>query len=90
MSFSKPHLVRDTLTQFAYRNGFSAEQMKALSQNMGHDKPLTTFNSYGQLTRERQGEIILNLGRQSREGKLADMSPTALADLLVAKLKSQG
>jgi integrase/recombinase XerD len=90
MTFAKPHLVRDTLTQFGYRSGWNAEQMKALSQNIGHDKPLTTFNSYGQLTRERQGEVILNLNRQPLADIVTDMSVAALVDLVAKKLKDQG
>jgi integrase len=88
--FSKPHSVRDTLVQLAYRRKFNAEQMKALSQNLGHDKPLTTFNSYGPLTRERQGEVILDLARRPADRGLDDLSPTELSEALTAKLKSLG
>jgi hypothetical protein len=31
---------------------------------MGHDKPLTTLNSYGHVSVERQAEIISSLGHQ--------------------------
>ena len=31
---------------------------------MGHDKPLTMLNSYGQVSVERQAEIIGTLGRR--------------------------
>ena len=32
-----------------------------MSQNLGHDKVLTTFLSYGQIESPRQGEIIRGL-----------------------------
>jgi hypothetical protein len=38
------------------------EEFKAWSQNLGHDKVLTTFLSYGQVESPRQGQIIRGLG----------------------------
>jgi hypothetical protein len=52
---------RSTLTQLAYKLQLSPEQFKAWSQNMGHEKPLTTLNSYGHVSIERQAEIIRDL-----------------------------
>lgn len=37
------------------------EQFKTWSQNLGHEKVLTTFLSYGEVACQRQGEIICNL-----------------------------
>ena len=37
------------------------EQFKAWSQNLGHEKVLTTFLSYGEVACSRQGEIIREL-----------------------------
>ena len=37
------------------------EQFKAWSQNLGHEKVLTTFLSYGEVGCQRQGEIIREL-----------------------------
>jgi hypothetical protein len=37
------------------------EQFKAWSQNLGHEKVLTTFLSYGEVACQRQGEIIRDL-----------------------------
>jgi hypothetical protein len=34
------------------------EEFKAWSQNMGHEGVLTTFISYGEVSRERQAHII--------------------------------
>jgi integrase/recombinase XerD len=43
------------------------EQFKAWSQNLGHDRVLTTFSSYGDVARERQREIIRELGHPKEE-----------------------
>ena len=63
LPYFPPHTVRNTLTQLAYKLNLTPEQFKAWSQNMGHDKPLTTLNSYGHVSTERQGEIINGLGK---------------------------
>ena len=89
LPYSKPHSVRDTLTQLGYRGKWNAEQMKTLSQNLGHNRPLTTLGSYGQLTRERQGEVILELARKPEATTLDDMSPADLVEVLSAKLKAE-
>ncbi len=86
LPFSKPHTARNTLVQYAYQKGFSAEQMKALAQNLGHESPLTTFGSYGPLTRERQGEVIAGVGRQTAGVDLSQSTPAELARALSAKL----
>ena len=39
------------------------EQFKAWSQNLGHEKVLTTFSSYGEVPAERQREIIRELAQ---------------------------
>ena len=46
------------LVRHAMNLGFSPEQMKALSQNLGHADVLTTFTSYGSVPTHRQGELI--------------------------------
>jgi len=37
------------------------EQFKAWSQNLGHEKALTTFSNYGEVATERQRDIIREL-----------------------------
>lgn len=78
--------VRNTLVQFAYQQPFTAEQMKALSQNLGYESPMTTFGSYGPLTRDRQGEVIAGVGRQPGGVDLSQSTPVELARALSAKL----
>lgn len=48
--------------QRAARADTAVLYVKAWSQNLGHEKVLTTFLSYGQVDTPRQGEIIRSLG----------------------------
>lgn len=86
LSFTQPHSARNTLVQYAYQQKFSAEQMKALAQNLGHESPLTTFGSYGPLTRERQGEVIAEVGRQSGGVDLTQLTAAELLRALSVKV----
>jgi len=76
LSYSRPHTVRDTLTQLAYKLGLSAEGFKAWSQNLGHASVLTTLQGYGHVVAERQGEILAGL---AQPGEPAPMPDTATA-----------
>ena len=60
--YFNPHSVRDTLANLGERVCKTPEHFKAWSQNLGHEKVLTTFLSYGQVAVARQGEIMCSLG----------------------------
>jgi integrase len=55
----KPHSLRDRLGRVGQKRARSAEQMKAWSQNLGHESMLTTFTSYGTIPDYRQREIVI-------------------------------
>ncbi len=59
--YFNPHSFRNTLVQLGQEVCKTPEQFKAWSQNLGHEKVLTTFLSYGEVACQRQGEIIRNL-----------------------------
>ena len=63
LPYSNPHSFRKTLTQLGERICHTPEQFKAWSQNLGHETVLTTFSSYGEIARERQAELIRQLGQ---------------------------
>ncbi len=63
LPYFNPHSLRSTLVQLGERRCRTPEQFKAWSQNLGHEKVLTTFYSYGAVPRGRQGEIIRALGQ---------------------------
>lgn len=74
LPYFKPHSVRDTLTQLAYQRQLTPEQLKAWSQNLGHESVLTTLGSYGRVTSERQGEVIAALRQPSEPPANEDMA----------------
>jgi integrase len=59
--YFNPHSFRNTLVQLGERLCNSPEQFKGWSQNLGHEKALTTLLSYGEVPVSRQGEIMRDL-----------------------------
>ncbi len=84
LPYFKPHSVRDTLTQLAYKLQLGPEELKAWSQNLGHGSVLTTLHGYGHVSVERQGEILAGLQRFGGTRGAADM-----ADEIAAKVVAQ-
>ena len=58
LPYFNPHSIRNMLVRHAMTLDLTPEQMKAWSQNLGHDRVLTTFTSYGTVPAHRQGELI--------------------------------
>jgi integrase len=63
LPYFHPHSLRKTLGQLGEQVCKTPEEFKAWSQNLGHERVLTTFNSYGAVRQDRQGEIIRGLGK---------------------------
>ncbi|MGA2083994.1 MAG: tyrosine-type recombinase/integrase [Terracidiphilus sp.] len=61
LPYFHPHSLRHTLARLGQRVCQTPEQFKAWSQNFGHEKVMTTFENYGSVTGDRQGEIIRGL-----------------------------
>ncbi len=72
LPYFSPHKFRDTLTHIGQRKCTTPEEFKAWSQNLGHESPLTTFTSYGQIDPHRQGELIKDLGEKKKETDSAE------------------
>lgn len=53
-----PHTIRNCLTVLGMQICRSAEEMKAWSQNMGHNEVLTTWMHYGPVPLQRQAELL--------------------------------
>lgn len=64
LPYFNPHSFRKTLGALGERLCFSAEAMKAWSQNFGHNSVMTTLTSYGTLSLTRQAEILHGLRGQ--------------------------
>ena len=58
LPYFNPHSFRDMLVCHAMMLDLTPEEMKAWSQNLGHNDVLTTFTSYGTVPVQRQGELI--------------------------------
>jgi hypothetical protein len=61
LPYFNPHSFRNTLVRLGEDLCRSPEAFKAWSQNLGHEKVLTTFVSYGAVPCDRQGEILRGL-----------------------------
>jgi len=61
LPYANPHSFRNTLAQLGQRVCRTPEEFKAWSQNLGHEKVLTTFSSYGQITVARQRDLMRGL-----------------------------
>lgn len=70
LKYYHPHTLRHTLVHHAMENGASVEELKALSQNIGHESLLVTLGSYGEISNHRQGELIKKIGKKQYDDEL--------------------
>lgn len=63
LPYFNPHSFRNTLVCLGETLCQTPEAFKAWSQNLGHEKVLTTFCSYGEVGNQRQGKIIQDLAK---------------------------
>lgn len=87
LSYFNPHSLRKTLARLGEQCCQTPEDFKAWSQNLGHEKVLTTFMSYGKVATERQGEIIRGIGmpKPSKSPAVED-----IAEAVARKLRDAG
>ena len=80
LPYFNPHSFRKTLARLGEQNCSTPEEFKAWSQNLGHEKVLTTLTSYGQVDRDRQGDIIRRLWTpKSTDAHLIEVGKAVLA-----------
>lgn len=77
LPYFHPHLLRKTLVQVGEQRCRTPEEFKAWSQNIGHESVLTTFRNYGEVSVERQGELMKGL-----DGKNPAITPEVIRDVL--------
>lgn len=87
LPYFNPHSFRNTLVQLGQDVCKTPEAFKAWSQNLGHEKVLTTFLSYGEVACQRQGEIIRGLAMPQQ-----DVQPdvSALAKAIACEMRKSG
>lgn len=61
-----PHRFRDTNVHISNEYVTTAEELKAVSMNLGHSSIKTTVDDYGTISPQRQGEIMQKLRRKVR------------------------
>lgn len=85
LPYFNPHSFRNTLVQLGQSKCKTPEAFKAWSQNLGHESVLTTLYSYGEVGRQRQSDILKDVGsnvndKQTSESDLADAIAKRLID----------
>lgn len=78
LPYFNPHSFRNTLATLGQTMCKSPEEYKAWSQNLGHEKVLTTFTAYGDVQPQRQAEIFDYLSKPVVD-KVSDVSELARA-----------
>jgi integrase/recombinase XerD len=73
LPYFNPHSFRRTLAIEGQRRCRSIEELKAWSQNLGHEGMLTTLTSYGQIPIARQAELIGRIGEADEASGDADL-----------------
>jgi len=87
LPYFNPHSFRNTLAQFGETVCKTPEEFKAWSQNLGHEKVLTTFLSYGEVAYQRQGEIIRELAMPQNT---IETGADEIADALFRRFRKAG
>lgn len=87
LRYSNPHSFRNTLVAIGEERCKSPEEFKAWSQNLGHEKVLTTFMNYGSVSGSRQGEILRGLTKPQQKDK---SETDALVEALFRRLQGAG
>ncbi len=82
-----PHAFRHTLGHLAHTMCRTGEELKAWSQNLGHDNIATTLTSYGHIDPHRQGAV---LGRMAAVNAPDDEDPLDAIDAILARRRSLG
>jgi len=90
LPYFNPHSFRNTLAQLGITlcRG-DVEGLKAWSQNLGHEKVLTTLINYGEVTYQRQGEIIRGLAKpeESKTTNADEIAKAIIKQMGMAGLK---
>ena len=88
--YANPHSFRAALASLGEKLCRNPEEFKAWSQNMGHEGVLTTFTSYGEVSRERQARIIRSLADAEAPGRDFPAIEKALEAALAITRSSRG
>lgn len=85
--YFNPHSSRNTHVRLGEERCKSPEEFKAWSQNLGHEKVLTTFFNHGSVTCDRQGEILRGLATPQQA---VQPGTDEIAQAFLAKMRDAG
>lgn len=88
LPYFNPHSFRDTLVQHGEQTCSTIEEFKAWSQNLGHERVMTTLTSYGTVAPHRQAELIRGMGAAGQPRQTLD--PAYVAEVMAAMEKARG
>jgi site-specific recombinase XerD len=81
LPYFNPDSFRDTLVPLGEQSCQTVEQFKAWSQNLGHDRVMTTLTSYDNVAQHRQAESIRGMGAAKA---VSALDPATLAQVMAA------
>lgn len=83
LPYYNPHCFRHALARLGEQICPTIEAFKAWSQNIGHEKMLTTLTNYGTVPADKQAALIRGLGEKS-----ADKEDTELAEMIAELVRN--
>ena len=86
LPYFNPHSFRNTLVSLGQKRCRNPEEFKAWSQNLGHERVLTTLTSYGEILPQRQTEIFQQLTNPRATN---NQDQTSLAKAVVEEMRNQ-
>ena len=87
LPYFNPHSFRNALVRLGQELCKSPEEFKAWSQNLGHEKVLTTLLNYGSVACDRQGEILRGL---TTPHQAAQPGANEIAEAVFTRLRDAG
>jgi len=85
LPYFNPHSFRNTLAALGEKVCRNAEDLKAWSQNLGHDQVMTTLLSYGEVSCHRKAEIFQDLAKSRSNTSNSDDELKALLKEVLAR-----
>ena len=82
LPYFNPHSFRKTLVRMGQKKCRTPEEFKAWSQNLSHEKVMTTFTSYGTVDGHRQSEIMNSFKDESDSLDEIELSPEIIQKVL--------
>jgi len=81
VEYFRPHSFRHTALDLAVSSSRNGEEIKAVSQNVGHEHVSTTMSTYARMSDKRVNNLISNMRFDSRTANISD-------DVLLAEIET--